>query len=314
MKNHKKLLIFGTGAVGGYYGGMLVRADFDVTFIARGKNYEALKKNGLTLIRDKEKENFTINVVEAHSISSLEKQFDYILICTKSLHTKDACESIREIVGENTTIASFQNGIENEDIICSYFGREKTIGALAFVASELVEPGVVYQFGYNGGFVGELDKQITERVKDLSEIFQKSGIDVKVSSDILAELWSKLVWNTSFNSISVLTGKTVGEILNDNETHKLLQSIMTEVKNVAIAQGINIRPDTVEFNIKRSYYYKGFKTPMLQDFEAGREMELEGLVGIVIRKAKEKKITVPNIEKVYDEIKKKKIGISPVGM
>ncbi len=307
--SHLRLLIFGTGAVGGYYGGMLAKAGLhnpaiDVTFIARGKNYEALKNNGLTLIKDKERENFKINVVETQFIASL-PTFDYILICTKSLHTKDACESIKSIVSENTTIASFQNGIENEDIICKYFGKERTIGALAFVASKLLEPGVVYQFGYNGGFVGELDKTITQRVKDLSEMFQKSGVDVKVSPDILAELWNKLVWNTSFNSISVLTGKTVDEILNDNETHTLLESIMTEVKNTAIAQGINIRPDVIEYNIKRSYYYTGFKTSMLQDFEAGREMELEGLVGIVIKKAKEKNLKVPNVESVYNQIKKK---------
>lgn len=298
----KKILIFGAGAVGSYYGGMLVRAGHDVTFIARGENYKALKEKGLTLIRDKEQEIFPVNVFENAKGLGV---FDYILICTKSLHTKESCESVKENVGENTTVASFQNGVENEDIIIDCFGKKRTIGALVFVASKLKEPGVVYQFGYNGGFVGEFDKEKTERVKYLSDVFQEAGVDIKVSDDILADLWNKLVWNTSFNSISVISGKTVDEILKCEETHALLKNIMNEVKDVAISLGISIRPDTVQYNIDRSYYYVGFKTSMLQDFEKGNPIELEGLVGVVLKKAKEKNIAVPNIERVYREIKDK---------
>jgi len=295
-----KILIFGTGAVGGYYGGMLVKAGFDVTFIARGENYEALKKNGLTLIGDKEKDILPINVFD--SSESL-GTFDYIIICTKSLHTKNACESIKKNVGEHTTIASFQNGIENEDIICEYFGVEKTIGALVFLASRLTEPGMVYQFGYNGGFVGELDKSRSQRVQDLSDMFQQSGVDIKVSEDILSAIWNKLLWNTSFNSLSVLTGKTVDKLVDEDKD--MLINIMNEVKDVASAYDLKIRPDYIEFNLMRSKNLPGFKTSMLQDFEAGREIELDGLVGVVIRKAKEKNISVPNIEKIYNQIKEK---------
>lgn len=302
MQRNKKILIFGAGAVGGYYGGMLVRAGYDVTFVARGENYKVLKEKGLTLIRDKEKETFPVKVYDSTKDLGF---FDYVLICTKSLHTKESCESIKENVDENTTVASFQNGVENEDIIISYFGKKRTIGALVFVASKLNEPGIVYQFGYNGGFVGEFDKTKTERVKYLSDAFQEAGVDIKVSEDILADLWNKLVWNTSFNSISVITGKTVDEILKDEETHTLLKDIMNEVKDVAISLGINVRSDTVQYNIDRSYYYVGFKTSMLQDFEKGNPIELEGLVGVVLRKAKEKNIPVPNIEKVYGQIKDK---------
>ena len=126
MKNalkNKKLLIFGTGAVGGYYGGLIHRAGFNVTFVARGKNYEVLKKNGLTLIHDDKKENFPINVVETRLIAFLQGPFDYILFCVKSKDTKMAAELIKPIVRENTTVVSFQNGVENEDIISDLVGK-----------------------------------------------------------------------------------------------------------------------------------------------------------------------------------------------
>ncbi len=298
----KKILIFGAGAVGGYYGGMLAKHGYDVTFIARGENYKALKNNGLTIIRDKEEDKIPIKVFD--SVTGLE-DFDYVIICTKSHNTREVCNSVKEIIGENTTVASFQNGVENEDIICECFGRKRTIGALAFVASKQIKPGVVYQFGYNGGFVGEFDKTESERVKYLSNAFQKSGVDVKVSKDIMADLWNKLVWNASFNPISVVTEKTVDQILENEETYDLLKSVMNEVKETALAHGINIRPDTVQYNIDRSYYYKGFKTSMLQDYEARRPIELEGIVGIVLKKAKEKNVATPKISKIYYDIQEK---------
>ena len=104
---NKKLLIFGTGAVGGYYGGMIVKAGFDVTFTARGKNYEALKENGLTLTLDGKKEIISINIKEIHELPQQEK-FDYIFICVKSTNTKEAAEAIINNIGENTTVISFQ--------------------------------------------------------------------------------------------------------------------------------------------------------------------------------------------------------------
>lgn len=302
MLTNKKILIFGTGAVGGYYGGVLAKNGYDVTFIARGENYKVLKEKGLTLVCGEEQSTFPVKVYETGKGLGI---FDYIFICTKSYHTESSCEFIKENVGEDTAIGSFQNGVENEDIILKHFGSKKTIGALVFVASKLREPGVVYQFGYNGGFVGELDKSKTERIKYISDIFQKCGVDIKVSDDIQADMWNKLVWNASFNSISVISGRTVDEILNNTDTLELLRNVMEEVKAVALAHDISIRPDTVDYNIDRSYYYKGFKTSMLQDFEKGRQIELDGIVGIVLKKAKEKNLSVPNIEKIYRDIESK---------
>ncbi len=308
----KKLLIYGTGAVGGYYGGMLVKAGYDVTFTARGKNYEALKKNGLTIILDGKKEIIPVNVVDVLD----ETKFDYIFICVKSKDTKAAAEQIKNNVGLNTSVLSFQNGIENEEVISGVVGKEHVIGANVYVTSKLISPGVIDQFGYNAVVIGEFSKEKTKRIFELKEILDSAGILCNVSEDISSDLWNKLVWNASFNPVSVLTGKTVDEMMNDPKTLELLKNIMEEVKKTAIAHGINIRKDTVEFNLNRSkgvirinaaesQDFTGFKTSMLQDFERGKPIELEELVGVVVRKAKEKNIEVPNIEHVYTRLKEK---------
>ncbi|OGI06078.1 MAG: hypothetical protein A3I68_05605 [Candidatus Melainabacteria bacterium RIFCSPLOWO2_02_FULL_35_15] len=296
----KTFLIFGAGAVGGYYGGMIVRAGFDATFIARGENYKALKENGLTLIRDNKKEIIPINVVDKPDLN----QYDYILICVKSAQTEEATKLITNNIHKQTSVVSLQNGVENEDIIASVIGKSMVIGGLVFIASRLTSPGVIEQFGYNGALIGELYlNEKTKRVLELQEILIQSGIDCKVSDDMRGDLWNKLVWNTSFNSLSVLTGQTVDKLLE--EDYELVKAIMTEVRDVALAHGLNIRPDTVEFNLNRSKGFTGFKTSMLQDFERGKPLETEELVGVVIRKAKEKNIPVPNTERVYSQIKEK---------
>ncbi len=304
LKN-KKLLIYGAGAVGGYYGGMLVKAGYDVTFVARGENYKVLKEKGLTLIRDGKKEIIPINVVNV-----LDKtKYDYICICVKSMDTKEAAKSIVNNVGEHTTVVSFQNGVENEEIIAGVIGKERVIGGLVFVAAKLTSPGVIEQFGYNGALIGELysnentSNVVAGRDLQLQEMLIQSGVDCKVSEDMNGDLWNKLVWNASFNPLSVLTGKTVDKLLE--EDYEFVKAVMTEVRDVALAQGLKIRPDTVEFNLNRSKGFTGFKTSTLQDFERGRPMEVEELVGVVLKKAKENNIAVPNIEKIYKEIKTK---------
>ena len=309
----KKLLFFGTGAVGAYYGGMLVKAGYDLTFVARGKHFEVLKEKGLTFVTDEASETLPIKVHD--DVSSL-GIFDYVFICVKSADTKDAACKIKNNVDKNTSILSFQNGIDNEEIIGEAVGKEKVIGSNVYVTSAITKPGEVYQFGYNAVVIGEFNKEKTKRVNELNDIFKSAQIVCVIADDIDAELWNKLVWNASFNPISVLTETTVDKMLADEKIYKLLEDVMTEVKNVAEACGVNIRKDTVEFNLNRSkgiistnasqtQNFSGFKTSMLQDYEKGKPLELEALVGVVVRKAKEKNLSVPNIERVYNEVKKK---------
>lgn len=299
---HKTFLVMGTGAVGGYYGGMLVKAGYDVTFIAHGKNYEALKQKGLTLITPDRTETVPVKVF--NSTDDL-GWFDYIIISVKSMNTKDTANQIKNNLGKHTTVISFQNGVENVNVIGNVVGGEKVIGANLYINSWLVEPGVVELLGNYYIKVGALDKKETKEVKELQIIFESSGITCQISPDIRADMWHKLVWNASVNPVSVLTGKTVDEMLADRESFSLIKNIMEEVRDTALACGINIRKDTVENHLGCvKNYQRGIITSMLQDYQAGKPIELEELVGVVARKAKEKGIKVPNIESVYNSLLK----------
>ncbi len=297
----KRILIVGAGAIGCYFGGKLIQNDFNVTFVARGKTLETLKQNGLTIKEKNVLSNFPINVVsDTQDLGT----FEYIFMCVKSKDTKSATEKIKDNISKNTSVVSFQNGIDNEEIIGSVIGIDKVIGASLYVASKMIEPAIVETTGIVYLEVGELNRTKTDRILELQNILKTSGIDCNVSFDIWAELWNKLIRNASINPISVLSRKTVGEVLDDKKLYELLRSTMLEVKHVAFLNGINIEDEIVDFHLKNLNEYRSFKTSMLQDFEAGKPIELEELVGVVVRKAKEKNISVPNTESVYNSLLK----------
>lgn len=303
--NKKKFLIYGTGAVGAYYGGMLVKSGEDVTFVARGKNFEALKSNGLTIQSKAWTETFPVKAIDSNnSTLTSDDKFDFIIICTKSMQTLDAIDFIKPFVSSETAILSFQNGVDNEEKLINAFGKSKVLGAFVYVASALVNPGVVSMMGNQTITIGEISGEETKRTLYLKSAFEKVGVNCVISKDVLAEMWNKLVWNTAFNSTSVLTKMTLDKMLANKEILSRVRKIMEEVKKAAIANGINIRPDTVDFNIERSYGYSGFKTSMLQDYEKGNPLEIDALIGIVVKKAKEKNIEVPETEKTYNELLK----------
>ena len=296
----KTFLIVGTGAVGGYYGAMLIKAGYDTTFIAHGKNYDALKQKGITLITPGKTETFPVKVFNTADDLGW---FDYIIIAVKSMNTKEAVSEIKNNLGSHTAVVSFQNGIENIDIISSVTSKEKVIGANLYLNSWLTEPGVIELLGSYYIKIGALNGKETSQIKDLENIFKSAGVNCQISPDIKADMWHKLVWNAAVNPVSVLTGKTIDEMLNDKESFSLIKNLMGEVRDVALAQGINLRKDTVEYNLECvKNYQKGIITSMLQDYQSGKPIELEELVGVVIRRAKEKNIKVPNIEKVYREL------------
>ena len=299
--NQKRILIYGSGAIGCYFGGKLVQNGFDVTFVAR-KNLEDLKQNGLTIKENNTLANFPINVV---SNTQDLGTFDYIFMCVKSKDTKSATKQILENIAENTSVVSFQNGVDNEEIIGSVIGIDKVIGASLYIAAKVTGLATVETTGIVYIEVGELNRTRTDRILELQNILRTSGIDCNISLDIWAELWHKLIRNASINPISTLSRKTVGEILDDKESCELLKNTMLEVKHVAFLNGINIDDEIVDFHLQNLQGYRSFKTSMLQDFEAGRPLELDELVGVVIRKAKEKNISVPNLEMIYNQIKEK---------
>lgn len=320
-------IIFGVGAIGGFYGAQVAhylennQVDHArLSFVARGKTYEALKHNGINLIC--RKDNFgemqeslwsakNLNVYQTYAdVPIRDDELTVVMLCVKSKDTVACAQDIAPKVTDHTAVISVQNGVENEEKIGNILGTINVIACLTNVAAETLEPGAYIQKGVYGLMIGELDenkKIIFEgkaRIETIYDLLASSGIAVKTNEDMMKALWSKLVWNASFNPISVLYKANIGEILDNPEAKERVLGVMAEVKLVAAAEGMQLDPEVDKKHIERTSAldWRDFKTSMLQDYLKNKEIELEDLLGVIIRKGEKHSIETPFAKALYDDL------------
>ena len=193
-----------------------------------------------------------------------------------------------------------QNGVENEAKLAAIFGRDAVMGGNARVGVEMVAPGKIVHLSTGHIDFGELDGRETDRARSIAGVFQRAGILGQVSTDIMSARWDKLVWNGAFNTVTTLTQRRVGELLDDPESMKLLRALMQEIVTVARAEGAKIPDDRIDAYIAHSQKnLRALKTSTQQDLEHGKPLEYEALSGAVVRAARRHDISVPSVETIY---------------
>lgn len=296
-----KVLVMGAGAIGAYFGARLHQAGEDVTFCARGENLRALKDRGLRI------ESFRGDfdaLVRATDDPSEFGPYDLILFCVKVYDTDRAAEAIAECLAPGGAILTLQNGVEAEARLAEFFGADAVMGGNARVGVELVAPGKVLHLSTGVIEFGELHGRETPRARKIAETFQRAGILGELVSDFTTFRWSKLLWNSAFNTVTTLTRRKVGEVLEDSDGMGLVRSLMNETLAVAIAEGARLGPDRIESLLEHSRKnLRALKTSTLQDFERGKRLEYDALSGAVIRAARRHGIAVPATEAVYAMLK-----------
>ena len=294
-----KILIMGTGGVGGYYGGLLAQQGNDVTFIARGAHLNAIQQEGLKV--KSIHGDFTVSPANATDDPANVGAVDLILFCVKTYNTDDAAQAIRPAVGPQTVVMSLQNGIDAAERIGKVIGVEHVIGCATWLSSAVEAPGVIKQISQFRRIVfGELDGGLSERVQSIYEVLKNTGITVEVSEDIQKVLWTKLVFITAVSSIGSLTRLPMGDYRSIPETRSLLSRIMAEVESLARAQRVNLDKDVVQnwvdFIDKSA---PNIKPSMQLDVEAGHRTEIESMIGVVCRKGQELGVPTPATDFVY---------------
>jgi 2-dehydropantoate 2-reductase len=298
VENEKmKILVMGAGAVGAYFGARMRAAGEDVVLCARGENLRAIREHGLdiTSIRG----DLHIDVTATDSPRDF-APYDLILLCVKAYDTDTAAQSISGCLNPGGAILTLQNGVENEAKLGAIFGRDAVMGGNARVGVEMVAPGKIVHLSTGHIDFGELDGRETDRVRKIAEMFQRAGILGVVSADIMTARWDKLIWNGALNTVTTLTQRRVGEILDDPEGLKLLRTLMQEIVNVARAEGAKIPDDRIDAYIAHSQKnLRALKTSTQQDLERGKPLEYEALSGAVVRAARRHNLGVPMVETVY---------------
>lgn len=293
-----KILVMGTGAVGSFYGGKLARAGHEVTFIARGENLQALRRQGLfvqSVLGD-----FHVEQVRATDRPEEAERYDLVLVCVKSYDTENAIPFLRGVVDVDTLVLSLQNGVENEELLERGL-QLGVLGGMAYIGAELVRPAVV-RHSFSGTVVfGERNGQRTPRAYRLERTLRDAGIDAQLSADITTALWDKLVWNAAFNAITTLSRSTVGEVLAHPRTRALVRDTMLEVIAVARAQGLGLQDRRADEHIAGSQTsaMRAFTTSMAQDLARGKRLEYDALNGAVVRYGERFQVAVPLNRTLY---------------
>lgn len=316
-----KIAIIGAGAIGGYVGVKLALAGEDLTFIVRGANLRAIRSNGMKLIMQDGSEQVASNVKATDSYSEAGVQ-DLVILALKAHQLDAVADEVGKLVGPDTAIVTMQNGIpywyfhkhggemEGRQVqtvdptgtLARKIPVNQVIGCVVYPASELIAPGVVRHIEGDRFPLGELDGSVSERVTRISECFANAGFKAPVLDNIRSEIWLKLWGNLTFNPISALTHSTLVDICQFPLTRDLAANMMKEAQAIANKLGIEFRV-TLDKRIAGAEKVGKHKTSMLQDVEAGRESEVDALVGSVVELGRLTGTPTPHIDTAYALVK-----------
>ena len=292
------ILIYGAGGVGAFFGALLVRAGYDVRFVARGAQLHALRTRGIR-IRSAFIGDMDVPTPAVFACAADAGQADLVLVCVKTHQTDSIVDDLRAAVGPRTILVTFQNGVESDEALAASFGASRVLPAVVYVGATVEEPGLVRHAAPAKISIGARRGFDPARVEAVRDLLAAAGQPVQISADIQRERWRKLIWNASFNSVSAITLRTPGELLALPETRALLLEIMHEVVSVGRALGIGLRESDVDEHVAWTERASAMKTSTMVDRERGRTMEADALVGVIVRKGRETGVGTPACRAMY---------------
>ncbi len=300
--------VMGAGAIGGYFGGRLAAAGLEVGFIARGAQLEALQADGLQILSPLG--DATIAPVRASDDGAEIGSVDFVLFMVKHWDTEAAAAMLAPLMAPDTAVVPFQNGIESEARIAAVIGPGRVMPGVAFIPAAVERPGVIR---HAGGFArlvfGEPDGSRSSRAEALLKAVETAGIEATLSPAIGDVLWQKFVMIASHAGVSTLARRPSGEILNDPDLRATVAAALAEVVAVGEAEGASFPADFLAAQMDLLDKFPAqVKPSMLQDFDAGRRIEIEGLSGTVVRLAVAHGIDVPVHRTIYAALKPYKDG------
>ncbi|WP_028346361.1 ketopantoate reductase family protein [Bradyrhizobium murdochi] len=279
-----QVAVVGAGAVGCYYGGLLLKAGHDVTFIGRQPHVDAINAHGLLLDTKSFKQHLPAHA--ATDTTTLAPP-DLVLVCVKSADTEEAGQSLVGRLRPETSVLSLQNGVDNAPRLSAVTGHA-VIPVVVYVGSEMAGPGHVR---HHGG--GDLAIGPSAASAALAEMLQAAGIGITIADDIERTLWSKLIINCAFNALSAVASIPYGPMLEVKGTRDVVTSAVQEAISVARASGVSIPDDLMEHILNIPAMMPNQMSSTAQDLARGKPSEIDFLNGHVVRKGAELGIATP---------------------
>ena len=297
-----KIGVMGSGGTGGYFGGLLARAGHDVTFVARGPHLQAIRERGLRIESDKDG-TFTVNGPAMEDTSGAGEQ-ELVLFTVKMYHNSQAIESVRPMMGHDTVVLTLQNGIDNGDQLAEAFGAPRVMIGSAFLEGRIKEPGVITQGGPGAVTFGELHQGTSERGRRLLQVFLQAGWKVELHENMPGMVWKKFAYLAGAGGVNAATNTVYEEMRSIPETRALIKGAIEEALAVGRARGAPIMEDSQQWAMAA---LDGFpaqgRASLAKDFLEGKQVELDGLTGMVVRMGREANVPTPINDVLYAVLK-----------
>ena len=298
-----RVVVFGTGGVGGYFGGRLAQAGEDVTFIARGEHLRAIRATGLRV--DSQAGDFVVFPAKAMDDVAEVGEVDLVVLGVKAWQVPDAARAIKPVVGPRTTVLPLQNGIDAASQLVSELGADHVIGGLCRIVSFVVEPGHIRHAGFTPTvIIGELDNRRTDRIEQIEQVFKRAGVEISIAPDIQVALWTKFLFIASFSGIGALANAPAGVVRSDPKWRSQMLAAMQEIYTLAHARGVKLPANSIE-NVMAAVdgLPEDATSSMQRDIAAGKPSELDSQNGAVVRMAHETGVAAPTHTLIYETLK-----------
>ncbi len=274
-----KIGIIGTGAVGGYYGALLVQNGFDVHFLLRS-DFEYVRDNGLLV--ESKNGDFALDTVNAYSCSEDMPECDILIVALKTTHNDLLKSILPGIIKKNGIVVALQNGLNIEKDISEILPGATIIGGLCFLCSNKVGPGHIRHMDYGSIRLGQYLKDdsvagVTNELKIISDIFTKATIPIHLAENLGKARWEKLVWNMGFNGTTVILNATTDQIMKNKFAREMVNEIMIEVIQGARICGFEIEDSFAEIMLNATQQMIDYSPSMKLDYDDGRPMEIDSI-------------------------------------
>jgi len=296
------------GAVGGYFGARMAAAGHDVSFIARGAHRDAIRTNGLVI--ESTLGNLHLKNARVTDDPREVGPVDIVLFAVKLWDTESAAELARPMIGPNTRLITFQNGVDSVERIAPILGVDQVAGGIAYIATVIERPGVVAHTSQFAGMrCGRVDGKPDPMLDAFADAAKSASIDIATSSAINPDRWRKFTFLVALSGMTSATRQPIGVTMADPDMKRFFRQLMEEVVAVGRASGVDLGNSFVDEQMKFAEGVPaGMKASMAHDLERGNRIELDWLAGKVVELGRKLKVPVPANEAVYALLKPYRLG------
>lgn len=301
------ILIVGCGGIGGFFGGKLSQNNDLNVSIAVNSNLEAVQKNGLKIKSIKGDFDFKIDKIFDVNKKNHEQEFDLIILATKAIKEINQVALLKNFIkSPATSILVIQNGIDTEKEILEAFPENEIVSTVAYIGVTKINSNLINHSGGEGILqIGTLNRPApSEKILKVIDIWNQQNCPATLVENIRAKRYEKLLWNVPFNSVSVIGGELLTNEMTDRaEIESLCRKIMTELIKIAASENIYFPESVIDEKIEYTRNFPPYASSMLVDYRLHRKLEVEAIVGNILKIAQKNKIETPYIETIYAILK-----------